>query len=347
MPARSSPGNPQDYPFPLAHWILSHAGLRHDLAQSGMKGVLLRTETALRKPVEGDAHDLRASLAKLHGTASRNVFLTHGATEGNALVLLFLARSLSRSLGRVPRVHLFSPEYPPLRDMALWAGARPVRAQERQDLTVLSNPNNPHGTFRSSNEMQELLSRRVPVLVDETFREFTERPTLAGKGHRYLWVTGTFTKVYGGDSIRVGYVVAPPGEESSFGALQGLLLDTLPSASVMSALALLRDRSVILRESRELFRRNERILHRHLGGFPRLFAPVAFDRGLSGLPGDLLAHQAAARSVLVCPGSYFGDPSGVRLCLTRRTFARDLEAYIQVRDALLAGPRHRPSAAAT
>jgi histidinol-phosphate/aromatic aminotransferase/cobyric acid decarboxylase-like protein len=342
MPPGGPPRASGDYPFPLAHWILSHAGARHDLAQSGMKGVLATAEAALRTPGEGDALDLQTAIARIHGASPGNVFLTHGATEGNALVLLFLVRSISRSRGRMPRVWLPSPEYPPLRDMALWAGARPARARRSHDLAVLSNPNNPRGVCLSSGEANELLSRGAPVLVDETFREFTAHPTLAGRGHRDLWVTGTFTKVYGADSIRVGFVVAPPGGEASFGHLHGLLLDNLPRASVQGALALLRERSRILRESRGLFRRNERILHHHLGGFPRLSAPVAFDRGLSGLPGDDLAHQAAARGVLVCPGSFFGDGTGVRLCLTRRTFARDLEAYLKVRDAVLAGKRPRP-----
>ncbi len=325
------------YPFPLARWILDHAGIPHDLAQSGMKGVLTRAGSALRAPVKGEAGELRTALAKLHGVPPENLFLTHGATEANGLVLLTLLRSLSRSLGRTPRVRLFFPEYPPLRDMALWGGARLARDREAPDLVVLSNPNNPSGISHPSDRMQALMGGPAPVLVDETFREFSDRPTLARRRAGKVWVTGTFTKVYGADAIRVGFVVVPPGLEDPFGAFQGLFLDTLPAASVESALALLRDRPAILRESRELFRRNERILHHHLGGFPRLQAPVVFDRGTTGLPGDRLARQAASRGVLVCPGSFFGDPSGVRLCLTRRTFARDLEAYLRVRDSLLGG----------
>ncbi len=331
------------YPFPLARWILDHAGIRHDLAQSGMRGVLGRSEAALRTPVEGESAELRSTLAKLHGVPMDNLFLTHGGTEANGLVILFLLRSLWRSLGRSPRVRLFFPEYPPLRDLALWGGARLARDREEPDLVLLSNPNNPSGVFRSSDEMQTLLAGPTPTLVDETFREFSDRPTLARHRAGQLWVTGTFTKVYGADAIRVGFVVAPPGQGELFGGFQGLFLDTLPAASVKNALALLRDRSAILRESRELFRRNERILHHHLGGFPRLHAPVAFDRGPSGLPGDRLARLAVSRGVLVCPGSFFGEPSGVRLCLTRRTFARDLEAYLRVRDSLLDG-HGRPSA---
>ncbi len=60
-------------------------------------------------------------------------------------------------------------------------------------------------------------------------------------------------------------------------------------------------------------------------------APVFFDR-VRTESGDDLARRCLLASVLVCPGTFFGDPGGVRLCLTRRSFPNDLEAYLRVRN---------------
>jgi aspartate/methionine/tyrosine aminotransferase len=66
-----------------------------------------------------------------------------------------------------------------------------------------------------------------------------------------------------------------------------------------------------------------------------LAAPLWFDRGPGALPGDSIAQEGIRRGILVCPGSFFGDPTGVRLCLTRRTFPGDLLKYLDLRGSFL------------
>jgi histidinol-phosphate/aromatic aminotransferase/cobyric acid decarboxylase-like protein len=314
--------------FPLGDWIDSHASVPHNLGGSGMIGSLRSVARSLARLPAPDPDRLRRSLAARVGVPGDALFLTHGASEGNAIVLHFLAGTLRTRLGRAPRLRVEAPEYPPIPDTAGLAGFRVVASGKTADAAALSAPRNPLGTPVGDGELEDIAGGTRAVLVDETFREFSDRPSSAGARRPGRWVTGTFTKAYGGDAIRVGYVAAPPESVDPFTTYHGLVTDRVPLHSVSSALALLRDRRTILGESRALFRANERALRAEFPDLPPLGAPVWLDRGVDG---DRLARRAVRAGVLVCPGSYFGTPNAVRIGLTRRTFPADLRAYLAVR----------------
>ncbi len=321
--------------FPLADWINQHEGLPHNLSQSGMKYSLQRSLKGLR-PRNGSTQDeLQRALAETLGVDPRRLFLTHGATEANAVTLWFLGVELRRELGRTPRAHVPALEYPPLQEGPGWSGFRRVSEPTGSDLRVHSNPNNPRGTLVPP----PATSRNGPVfLIDETFREFTPLRSAATRGDPSIFVTGTLTKAYGADALRVGWVAAPPEWVDRFASFHGNMVALIPQASIDGAMSLLSRRDRILRESRELFRRNERVLHRMLPGIPSLSAPVCFDE-ISRKPGggDLLARWAVEKGVLVCPGGLFGDSRGIRICLTQRSFPRDLLRYLAIRREFLDG----------
>jgi histidinol-phosphate/aromatic aminotransferase/cobyric acid decarboxylase-like protein len=316
--------------FPLADWVLGHADAPHNLAISGMKDSLRTLPRALRTVKPPDVEALKARLARLHGVRPERVFLTHGATEANALVLLYLARTART---RAARPRLFTPvvEYPPIRDAAVEVGFRLSSSPEEADAIALSSPRNPLGTRVPIDEIRAQTDRGRPVLVDQTFREFSEDPAATRAGLSNLWLTGSFTKVYGADDLRVGYGIPPDDRVEPFARLHGLLLDRVPPASVSGALAILAHRSEILGEARGILRANTRYLKGHVEGVADLVSPVWFDRGAGGWNGDRIARRMLKAGVLVCPGSYFGDPSGVRLTLTRRSFPDDLDAYLRLR----------------
>ncbi|MCI4344468.1 MAG: aminotransferase class I/II-fold pyridoxal phosphate-dependent enzyme [Thermoplasmata archaeon] len=319
-------------PFPLARWIEDRSSLPHNLGRSGMYGQLRRTVTALRRVPDAEPVELVRRLASLLGVDRRRISLTHGATEANSLALLFLARDLSRSLGRVPNAGFSIPEYPPMLDATRVAGFR-TDPELRPDFTALSDPNNPTGLRVERSFLDEAFATRRATLIDETFREFTPSPSWGSVGRPGLWCTGTFTKAYGGDDIRVGWVVAPEESAAEFARFHGLLTDEVPDHSIRSAMSLLRHRTQILAEARGIFRRNRRALGRAVPEARAIAAPLWFDRRGAPGAGDALAHRAAGLGVLVCPGSYFGDDSGVRLTLTQRSFPNDLAVYLQIRNA--------------
>jgi histidinol-phosphate/aromatic aminotransferase/cobyric acid decarboxylase-like protein len=335
-------------PFPLGEWIDRHAGVPHDLAQSGLKGTLRTLTKALRRPEDPDSEALRSELARNLHVRPNRVFPTHGATEGDTLGLVFLARYLSGKNRRLVTYAVPVPEYPPLSAIAEWAGMRRARRGAVPDIALCSSPNNPTGIGPGRGDgFGEALSEARAILVDETFREFTTARSLAAGSDPRIWTTGTFTKVYGADHIRVGLVVAPQNAADAFAEYHGVTTDEIPPASVAAARAILRDREAILAESRTRLERNLTMLRRAIDGVPRLRAPVYFDRGSGGLDGDGLARAAARSGVLVCPGTFFGDPSGVRICLTQTSFPDDLAAYQAVREKWIGRPGPRASRSRT
>jgi histidinol-phosphate aminotransferase len=89
----------------------------------------------------------------------------------------------------------------------------------RTRLVFLANPNNPTGTWFSTEELAEFLSD-VPagtlVVVDEAYIEYATDPALRSAlglldTHPNLVVTRTFSKAYGLAGLRVGYLCAHPG----------------------------------------------------------------------------------------------------------------------------------------
>ncbi|MGA8511331.1 MAG: pyridoxal phosphate-dependent aminotransferase [Thermoplasmata archaeon] len=318
--------------FPLGDWIDDHASCRYNLGRSGVVGSVRLPRLPGGGNFDRDAPILRRRLARLNGVAPDRVFLTHGATEGNTLALLYLARQGSSHRYKSRRLWIRPPEYPPIFDIARAVGFRPSFSPGPHYITALSRPNNPTGLVAEIGSVRGWAESSRAIVVDETFREFTDAPSLQVARIPRLWTVGSFTKAYGADALRVGFVIPPVDEEAPFRKFHGLLLDELPPASVSGALALLQHRTEVLAQSRALLRRNERALRESISGVPRLAAPLWLDRGANGLDGDRFARACLRANILVCPGSFFADPSGVRICLTRKSFARDLSAYLGVRE---------------
>jgi histidinol-phosphate/aromatic aminotransferase/cobyric acid decarboxylase-like protein len=315
--------------FPLADWIDSHPECRHNLATSGMVGSVRHPTPTPREVRTADPEELRRSLAGLVGVDRRRVFLTHGATEANSAVLFYLAR---RSSGHRGRVRVKFPEYPSLPDAAREAGFEVTETPGPATVALVSQPRNPEGDLWPGDRIWTWAEGAEHVLVDETFREFASSPSLLREDLPNLWATGTFTKFFAGDDIRVGFLVAPEPEAAGYGRFHGVVLDQIADYSVAAALACLRARGRIRRDVDRILRVNRTVWRAAFPGEPVPVAPVGFDR--HGAPdGDTLAQRCLAASVLVCPGGLFGDPRGVRLGLTHRRFPEDLAAYLAVRDA--------------
>lgn len=314
--------------FPLADWIDSHRDCRHDLGVSGMRGSIRHPIPSTAEVRKADPEELRREFADSLNVDPRRVFLTHGASEGNAGVIWFLAR---RYRGQRPRCRIRFPEYPPLFDVARWAGFELAESDEPAAVAISSQPRNPEGDLWEPYRLEEWADRARNLLVDETFREFANRPSLAGVGRPGVWVTGTLTKFFAADDLRVGFVAAPEEERSSYERFHGLMFDEIPPASLAGALVTFRARERIRREVDRLMERNRAAFRRAFPTSRSPQAPVFFDRKIAP-DGDAFANRCLSASVLVCPGSFFGDPSGVRVGLTRRSFPEDLAAYLRVRE---------------
>ncbi len=312
--------------FPLGDWIDAHPNVRHHLGQSGMVGAIPPPAPTARELRSADPEVLRAEIAERLGIARERLFLTHGATEGNAWTVLYLAR---REGTRPGRCRVRYPEYPPLFDAPATAGFDLVSDDRPAELAVVSQPRNPEGDEWPSSELLGWADGARHLLVDETFREFGRRRSLAGLPRDRLWATGTFTKFYGSDDIRVGWVAAPEEEATEFERFVGLFSDEIARPSVAAAQHALRHRARVARAVERIVGPNRRALIAAFPGATGTVGPVWFDR--AGPGSEALCRRLLRRSVLVCPGRFFGDPNGLRLCLTRRTFPADLNAYLALR----------------
>jgi len=282
------------------------------------------TDAQLRTASEAE---LRRRLAALIGVARDRLFLTHGATEANALAVTYVSR---QRIGPAARCRVARPEYPPIQDGARAAGFRLTESPGPVALAVVSQPRNPVGDLWPNDRFDDWVEGAGSTIVDETFREFTNAPSLVRRGLPGLWTTGSFTKVYGADDLRVGFVVAPESAQAGFARFHGLVTDEIPPYSVAGALATLDARDRLLRTVRAIFERHRELWQRASPGGPRLAAPVAFDESV-GPDGDRFARRCLRASVLVCPGSFFGRRRGVRVGLTRRAFPRALREYVRLR----------------
>jgi threonine-phosphate decarboxylase len=80
------------------------------------------------------------------------------------------------------------------------------------DVVILTNPNNPAGSFAPPEEMVDWIGRfrsSTQILVDEAFVEFTAQPSLVRYIDRFpnLWVLRSMTKFYAIPGLRLGYLV--------------------------------------------------------------------------------------------------------------------------------------------
>ncbi len=311
--------------FPLADYLDARSDLKFDLGSSGMRGTVRPPRPSRAAVARATEEELRHRLAEQVGVDPRRLFLTHGATESNFLAVTFLARR------RPPRARarIALPEYPPIIDLVRSTGFRPTTAAGPAELAIVSQPHNPVGDLWPRDRLAEWADGARAVVVDETFREFTEAPSV----QRRLpgtWSTGSFTKLYGADALRVGFVVAPAEERLAFARFHGVVTDEIAPYSVAGALATLDARDRIRRIVRAVVGRNQALWRRAHPDGPVLAAPFAFDDPVPG-GGRRFARRLEAASVLVAPGDFFGRARGVRVGLTRRSFPQGLARYLRVR----------------
>jgi aspartate/methionine/tyrosine aminotransferase len=327
--------------FPLADWIDEHASCRYHFGSSGMVG-------SVRPPLAGraDVRDatpgtLERLLGEIHRVDPARVFLHPGATAANSSVAFFLARRPGSS---APRCRVLYPEYPSLYQACELAGFRLTERADDSALAVVSQPRNPEGDLWDWSRLEAWSADARHLLVDETFREFGGRASVSVRDRPRCWVTGSFTKYYGGDDLRVGYVVVPEEELPSYARFHGIVHDELPPRSIAGAIACLRSGDRLRKEVARILAANRAALLHALPHLAPPAAPLCFDR-VPAVDGTTLAEEALRRSILVSPGAMFGDPTGVRICLTRRTFPRDIEVYARFRRTLEAtGVRDRRGA---
>jgi threonine-phosphate decarboxylase len=81
------------------------------------------------------------------------------------------------------------------------------------DVVIVTNPNNPTGSYVPPEELSDWINRINPltqVFIDEAFIEFTAQPSIDRCLERFpnLWVLRSMTKFYALPGLRLGYLVS-------------------------------------------------------------------------------------------------------------------------------------------
>ncbi|OBS54155.1 aminotransferase class I/II-fold pyridoxal phosphate-dependent enzyme, partial [Methylosinus sp. 3S-1] len=93
------------------------------------------------------------------------------------------------------------------------AGARLVEREEEAEAVVLVDPNNPDGRMWERADLLDIADRlggRGWLIVDESFADMWDRPSVAAAGHERILALRSFGKFYGLAGLRLGFALAPP-----------------------------------------------------------------------------------------------------------------------------------------
>jgi histidinol-phosphate aminotransferase len=243
-------------------------------------------ETSFHRYPPFDEERLTGALEARWRLPSGSVLVGNGSNE--VLQALFLS-----ALGSGRTVLLPRPSFGLYRQMAMLASARAVEVdlagglsydadafleavrRERPELVLLCCPNNPTGAVFPRERLAELIEAAPGlVAVDEAYAEFSDwTSTDLLPEQRRLVVLRTFSKAWGGASLRLGYALAaPPTALQIRKALLPYNVSALSAA--LGTLAL---------ENAGLFEERVRLLRRERGS---LFDALSGVEGLEPLPSE-------------------------------------------------------------
>jgi histidinol-phosphate aminotransferase len=204
---------------------------------------------------DGSARPLREALAKLHGLDPARIVCGAGSDE----LLNLLAQAY---LGPGDEAIYSEHGFLVYKIAALARGATPIAAPER-DLTAdvdaildrvtdatrmvfLANPNNPTGTYLTSDEVKRLhtgLPEHVILVLDAAYAEYVRANDyeagieLVATSENAV-MTRTFSKIYGLAALRLGWAYCPAPVADALNRIRGPFNVTGPSiAAGVAALA--------------------------------------------------------------------------------------------------------------
>lgn len=213
--------------------------------------------------------EVRAALAKANGLEADQVMLGCGSGE---ILRLAVQAFCSPSKHLVTALPSFESPATFARTLGLPLREVPLRKDLTMDLEGMlaqvrgagliffCNPNNPTGHVigsRESNAFIEAALRADPevvVLVDEAYHEFVDDPSYATSlplvaRHPRVFVSRTFSKIYGIAGMRAGYAFGQPATLARMNRLR--LPNGIGGLTQAAAIAALGDPAQVAKESRQ------------------------------------------------------------------------------------------------
>lgn len=294
--------------------------------------------------------DLKAALSEQHGVRTTQIVLGNGshellmqlaqvfsgpgreviASQYGFAVYALAAQSAGAVFTAVPAVPADADAQPRGHDLAGLAKA----IGSTTALVYLANPNNPTGTWFSTEALRGFLigiPGDVLVVVDEAYFEFVTDPVLTSAigllaEFPNLVVTRTFSKAYGLAGLRVGYLLAHPELAAVLERVRESFNVNAPGLAAAEAaladsdhLAWVREQTVQARDAlrAHLLARGLRVASSQTN-----FLLIDFDQPAAAIEAALLARQVVPR-----PMAGYGLPTCLRVTVARpEESARFLQA---------------------
>ena len=204
---------------------------------------------------------LYGALAERYEVAAEQIELYNGGSS--AIFSLFRTLNPSECV-------IYAPAYSEYKRAAQIHGCRLSLINRFENLTapigenalvIFVNPSTPDGRYY---DMDELLaywrSRNATVLVDESFLDFTDHPSLASKLGEYdnLHILKSMTKIYGCAGVRVGAILSSSNNISHLRESEPLW--KLSALDQYYLLEVLKDTKLIEKTKRKTARNRDRLV---------------------------------------------------------------------------------------
>ena len=186
----------------------------------------LEAAEELHRYPDGSAAELRAAIGERYGLDPGRIVCGNGSDD-----LLYLLATTYAGPGDEVLITKYS--FAMYEIAARSVGASPVIAQDSllgsdvdnllrkvssdTRICYVANPNNPTGTFLSSDKIERLrneLPDHVMLVIDAAYAEYVQRDDYTDaidlvNRHNNVVVTRTFSKIYGLASLRLGWLYGP------------------------------------------------------------------------------------------------------------------------------------------
>lgn len=205
-----------------------------------------------------DHAELRSAIAEVHGLNADNIICGVGSDE----ILSFLCMAYAGPGDEVIHTEHGFALY---RIGALAAGATPVEVKERERVTdvdailaacnertrlvFIANPNNPTGTMIGIAEVERLAENLPPkalLVLDGAYAEYVESYDGGARlveTRENVFMTRTFSKLYGLGGLRIGWGYGPAAIIDVLGRIRGPF--NLSGTALAAAEASVRDKAYV------------------------------------------------------------------------------------------------------
>jgi len=225
--------------------------------------------------------ELIAALSKKNNVHDENILLGAGSTEILDMVARYAALEKGNFVIADPSFDYWTA---PLSTSVLSKIKVPLTADKKIDLAAMQkainqdtrliyicNPNNPTGTICERSSLVKFVNevpRKVIILVDEAYLDFTTQQSLSGLINDYpnLVIVKTFSKIYGLAGARIGYGIAHKTMIDKLSTFPSAPNNSISVLSRLAAMASLKDEKFIA----ETFSLNEAARQYTVAGLEQL-----------------------------------------------------------------------------